>query len=131
MPQRGNPFSIEPFRSTFPPDLEFLAPLRRSLRDWLEEAGIEDPTRAEVVLAIHEATANAIEHSDSNAPIDVRARVSVASVAIEVRDHGRWRESDDDDEGRGRGLKLIENLVSALKIETSESGTTLRLLQQI
>ena len=32
---------------------------------------------------------------------------------------------------RGRGLKLIENLVSAVKIETDEQGTTLRLLQKI
>jgi len=34
-------------------------------------------------------------------------------------------------EERGRGLELIEGLVSAVKIETEESGTTLRLLQQI
>lgn len=88
-----------------------------------------EPARSEIVLATHEAAANAIEHAASSAPIEIRARRAVASVVVEVRDHGRWQPPRVGTEARGRGLKLIESLVSAVTIETDEDGTTLRLLQ--
>ncbi len=119
------------FQKTLPPDLELLAPFRHLLRSWLQHAGVADPPRSELVLATHEAVANAIEHAGTSAPIEVRARITAATVAVEIKDHGSWKEGQRENEERGRGLALIENLVSAVKIETEESGTTLRLLQQI
>jgi two-component sensor histidine kinase len=87
--------------------------------------------RGELVLAAHEAAANAIEHAASRAPIEIRAKRAAPTVLVEVRNHGRWQAARVEDEERGRGLKLIGNLVSAVKIEADEQGTTPRLLQEI
>ncbi len=123
--------AVTTFQKTLPPDLELLAPLRHLLRSWLQQAGVTDPPRSELVLATHEAVANAIEHARTSAPIEIRALITAATVAVEIKDHGSWRQRQSENEERGRGLQLIEGLVSAVKIETEESGTTLRLLQQI
>ena len=96
-----------------------------------------DPSRSDVVLATHEAAANAIEHAASRTPIEIRARLATATVAAEITDHGRWKDASRPDaaasefEQRGRGLQLIEGLVTAVRIETDGDGTTLRLLKQI
>jgi anti-sigma regulatory factor (Ser/Thr protein kinase) len=83
------------------------------------------------VLATHEAAANAIEHAASLSPIEIRARRAAASIVVEVKDHGRWQPARNGNEDRGRGLGLIEQLVSAVKLETSDDGTTVRLLREI
>ena len=127
----GHGFVVTTFQKTLSPDLELLAPFRHLLSSWLRQVGVAEPPRSALVLATHEAVANAIEHARTSAPIEVRARISAATVAVEVKDHGSWRERPSVNEERGRGLELIEGLVSAVKIETEESGTTLRLLQQI
>ena len=127
----GIPRLIETFQTTLAPDLSLLASLRHALELWLEEVGVADPPRSELVLATHEAAANAIEHAASIVADRDPGRRAAATVVVEIRDHGRWQERRDENEERGRGLKLIESLVSAVKIETDEDGTTLRLLQKI
>ena len=89
-----------------------------------------DPSLSDVLLATHEAAANAIEHAASFTPIEIRARIAAATVAVEIRDYGRWKDAECGNEERGRGLKLIDNL-AAVKLETDEDGTTLRLLRRI
>jgi serine/threonine-protein kinase RsbW len=120
---------MEGFQSTLPPDFAVLAGLRRSLATWLERAGVPDPRRADVVLATHEAAANAIEHAGSAGPVDVRARLAHGALTVEVSDQGRWKAGGPADEERGRGLMLIAGLVSNVEIDTDAGGTTLRLLQ--
>jgi serine/threonine-protein kinase RsbW len=127
----GIPGLIETFQITLAPDLSLLQPLRHSLRAWLEEVGVAGPPLSDVVLATHEAAANAIEHAASFTPIEIRARLAATTVAVEIRDYGRWKDAESDNEERGRGLQLIENLVVAVKVETDEDGTTLRLLEKI
>ena len=83
------------------------------------------------MLATHEAAANAIERAAAPSPIQIRARVAASTIAVEIKDDGRWRTEDAKSEEGGLGLRLIENLVSAMTIETSENGTTLRLLQRL
>ena len=117
------------FQTRVPPDLAQLAPLRHSLSDWLQSAGVPEPPRENVLLATHEATANAIEHAQTSEPVVIWAQVSDAAVTIEVRDRGPWKTTDEFDEERGRGLPLIATLVSEVKIEASAHGTTLRLVQ--
>jgi anti-sigma regulatory factor (Ser/Thr protein kinase) len=120
---------MEGFQSTLPPDFAVLAGLRRSLATWLERAGVPDPRRADVVLATHEAAANAIEHAGCAGPVGVRARLAHGALTIEISDQGRWKAGGLADEERGRGLKLIAGLVSNVEIDMDAGGTTLRLVQ--
>ena len=119
---------MEGFQSTVPPDFAVLGGLRRSLTAWLEKAGVADPPRGDVVLATHEAAANAIEHAGSAGPIDVRARLVGRTLTIEITDSGRWKVANPADDERGRGLILIAGLVSEMKLQADTSGTTLRLV---
>jgi anti-sigma regulatory factor (Ser/Thr protein kinase) len=116
---------------TLPPDAGVLAPLRQALAAWLERAGVAEHHRASVVLATHEAVANAIEHAESVEPVQVEARFADGTVTIEIRDRGRWKTQAHADDERGRGLLLIKQLVTAVEIQTQPAGTTLRLLYRI
>jgi serine/threonine-protein kinase RsbW len=112
------------------PVLGALTPLRRSLGTWLERRGIHDPFRANVILATHEAVANAIQHAGPNRQITVRGNASADAVTIEVSDNGQWRIPDSpSSEERGRGLDLIRSLVTVADIQTGHDGTTVRLVQ--
>ena len=123
---------MESFYATLPLDFGHLGDLRRALTAWLSDAGVPDARRAGAVLATHEAAANAIEHADSDGPIEVRAQLCDGTLTIEVSDSGRWKAPTHlpaDDE-RGMGLSVIEGLVSELEIRTDSHGTTLRMSQQ-
>ena len=110
--------------------LTALALLRHSLDAWLQQCGMTEPPRAAVVLATHEALANAIQHSKSADPIVVYAEARSNEFVIEVTDRGHWQTAaSPPDEQRGRGLPMIRELVSAAQILTDENGTTVRLLQ--
>lgn len=122
---------MNPFRQTISPDVSRLAPLRRALSTWLERAGVADPPRADVVLATHEAAANAIEHGNPEQPFAVRGEIIDQVLTIEISDTGRWEGRRLGSDERGRGLMLIEALVTKMEIEIGGGGTTFRLLQQL
>jgi serine/threonine-protein kinase RsbW len=116
------------FETRVEPALDALAPLRHSLDAWLVGGGVSEPPRAAIVLATHEAVANAIQHARGPGPVVVYAEADADGVVIEVTDDGRWKPPDDPpSEERGRGLNLIRALVSDAQICTGASGTTVRL----
>lgn len=119
------------FRQTILPDVGRLAPLRRALSTWLEGVGVADPPRADLVLATHEAAANAIEHGNPRQPFAVTGEIVDQVLTIEISDRGRWEGRRFGSDDRGRGLMLIEALVTKMEIETDRGGTTLRLVQQL
>jgi anti-sigma regulatory factor (Ser/Thr protein kinase) len=108
------------------PEFGALASLRHALAAWLERVRVDERACAEVVLAAHEAAANALEHGDP--PVAVCAGLAGGVVRVEISDRGRWKVQRSTDEERGRGLLLIEQLVSEVEIDTHDRGTTLRLL---
>ena len=122
---------MESFLQMIPPDVARLASLRRALSDWLERSGVADPPRADLVLATHEAAANAIEHGNPEQPFEVRGEIIDGVLTVEISDTGQWEASRTGNDERGRGLMLIKALVSKLEIRTGLYGTTLRLLQQL
>ena len=81
-------FAWATFQTTLAPDPSRLVSLRAALRAWLEEVGVADPPRSELVLATHEAAANAIEHAASSSPIEIRARRAADHLVVEIR--GSW-----------------------------------------
>ena len=110
--------------------LTALASLRHSLDAWLEGGGMGEPPRAAVVLATHEAVANAIQHAGAPSPVVVRGDADGDGVVIEVSDDGHWKPpADPPSEERGRGLTLIRSLVSDAQVWTGDRGTTVRIHQ--
>jgi anti-sigma regulatory factor (Ser/Thr protein kinase) len=99
-----------------------LAPLRRALTAWLADIGAGDTS--DVVLAVDEAVANAIEHA--GLPVDgsiaVQAHVVDTTLHIEVRDHGVWREPMPDD-ARGRGLLIMNTVMDGVSVEHRDGAT--------
>jgi anti-sigma regulatory factor (Ser/Thr protein kinase) len=119
---------MDGFHLILPVDLAVLVTVRYSLSAWLEDVGVADPPRADVVLATHEAVANAIEHAGSTEPVKVDASFLNGDVTVEVRDSGRWKKQPVSEE-RGRGLRLIRSLVAEVEILKEKRGTTLRLVE--
>ena len=99
---------------------------RQQLSAWLEAAAVAERARNAILLAAHEAAANAIEHAA--APVTVVGRVEPDVILIEVTSAGRWRAhphvmSDE----RGRGLALMKGLLSDVEILAEEERTIVRL----
>src|SRR5690242_17971506 len=127
---RWNSIVMGHFETHVEPTLTSLAPLRLALDAWLVGGGMTEPPRAAVVLATHEAVANAIQHAGSAAPVHVRAESDSDGVVIEVSDDGNWKPpTEPPSEERGRGLTLIRSLVSDAQIRTGQRGTTVRIHQ--
>jgi anti-sigma regulatory factor (Ser/Thr protein kinase) len=122
---------MEVFRATVAADIACLGALRHSLTAWLEHAGVTEPPRSDVVLATHEAAANAIEHSGTRTPIGVQGDITDRTVSIEISDAGQWKPGGPPSDERGRGLALITALVTKLEVRKNELGTTLRLMQRL
>jgi anti-sigma regulatory factor (Ser/Thr protein kinase) len=122
---------MPPFELHVEHDLSALKGFRRTLDEWLEHRGLLDPPRAAVVLATHEALANAIEHSNSPVPVLVKADARDDGVMIEITDNGEWRIREPELNGEGgRGIALMRSLVSDVQITSEEQGTTVRLFQR-
>jgi anti-sigma regulatory factor (Ser/Thr protein kinase) len=106
-----------------------LALLRRAIGDWAMRAGATLDIREDVVLAVNEAVANAMEHAygPGDARVEVVAsRSSLGALDLRVRDFGRWRTGRLDD-GGGRGLALMRNLMDDVTVDTTPDGTTVRM----
>ena len=109
-------------------DVEGLAAMRHGLADWLESSGVGEAQCADVVLASHEAVANALEHAHGRPPVLVRASCVECGVVVEVLDSGCWKPQQlPPPEDRGRGLGLIRGLVTNAEIIRRQDGTTVRM----
>ena len=116
-----------PLVLAFPTEEVHLGGVRRTLGDWLDDHEVSVETRSAVVLATHEAVANAVEHGKAGPSVTIRVRVDVGSVIVEVSDEGDWREAMFEDEERGRGLMLIAGLMDDFELVSNQPGTTVRM----
>jgi anti-sigma regulatory factor (Ser/Thr protein kinase) len=116
---------MEPFEASLPPDLSRLRELRYELGAWLDRVGVSDRERDAVVLAIHEAAANAIEHA--NGRVTVRGARDEGKLLVVVSNTGRWRGPSPAKAQRGRGLTLMRALMSDLEIHIEPERTTVRM----
>ncbi len=101
--------------------------LRRTLRVFLESLRLDRERLEDVILAAGEAAGNAIEHAyhDDRGVVRLRAYVADRRIVVEVRDSGAWRLEGDPE--RGRGLGIMRALVDRVSIESTNSGTNVRL----
>ncbi|SDT77806.1 Anti-sigma regulatory factor (Ser/Thr protein kinase) [Actinoplanes derwentensis] len=111
------------FELRLPSEAGRLIVLRRRLEDFLSAHQVPDDDAFDLVMAVSEAAANAVEHPvDPAEPwITVTASFQPEAVLVTVRDTGGWRPSGDAG-FRGRGLALIGALTE-LSVHRSAEGT--------
>jgi anti-sigma regulatory factor (Ser/Thr protein kinase) len=120
------------FDSVLLPHAGLLRGFRNSLTDWLSEHDIGPPLQTDLIIAAHEAAANAIEHAGSRSEIQIHATLEAGSIRIEVHDKGTWKHRTTERAyERGRGLALIAALVTESQILHDDDGTTLRMSQTL
>jgi anti-sigma regulatory factor (Ser/Thr protein kinase) len=121
-------------RLRVPAEPASLGTVRARLRAWLGDLGADTGVAADVVLAVNEACANAIEHPVGRRHpwIDLVAGRTGGSLVVSVEDFGRWREREGARrEQGGRGLGLMRALMDRVVVEPSPHGTTVRLERRV
>jgi anti-sigma regulatory factor (Ser/Thr protein kinase) len=115
-----------------------LADLRWSAWSYLAAAEIAAGMIEDILIALHEAVANALLHSGAATDIAVRLKATRSEVVIEVADQGRGIDATIAippgppslaAEG-GRGLFMIWSLMSSVRL-TSCSGTHLVMIKEL
>ncbi len=121
---------MEPFTATLEHDVSLLRGLRHSLSSWLEMSGVAAEARAGIVLATHEAAANALRHGEgTHSPVTVTARPDgEGSLMVVVRNDGSWKEPAPEPEREGRGLPLMRGLMSDVAVYP---GTSVRMRKDL
>ncbi len=113
-------------------DATELARLRRVAGEWLRVHGARPEEIGELLLAVNEVAANAIEHAygPGDGEFSVAGTMSGTTVTMLVTDAGHWRERPRPT-GRGRGLAIARQLVDHLLIDSTDAGTTVRLRRDL
>ena len=122
-----------------PADARLLPRTRRAVAGYMEDVGAEADERADVVLALDEACANAIRHAfphGTPGTIRVRAEIDDEVVTVQVEDDGvgfdpvqAIRREPGPEDTTGRGLRMISELMTHVHLEspTETGGTRLRM----
>lgn len=119
-----------------PADPHGAARTRDDFSRWLQSAFDLQTLRADdLVLAIYEALANIAEFAyvstGQSGTMDICAAHDPGELALSVivADRGRWRTapSSPPERNRGRGIALMNALADKASIQTSTTGTTVRL----
>ena len=129
---RLTPFAHDRVALRLPAEPHVLTSLRRTLRLWLGALGAGEMETYDVLVAVTEAAANAVEHAYG--PVDAWFEVEATAgddgdVMVVVRDHGRWRPPRG--HNRGRGTLLMQELMDHFEVTTSEEGTEVRMRRRI
>ncbi|HWO67874.1 MAG TPA: ATP-binding protein, partial [Umezawaea sp.] len=117
-----------PLELTFPAESARLAPVRKTLRGWLDQCGLPPHAVQSVLVAVGEACANAIEHGYRGTTpdeISLRAEALVSDLYLTVRDTGRWKVPEPEANAhRGRGVALMRAMMQRVTIAPGPAGTT-------
>jgi anti-sigma regulatory factor (Ser/Thr protein kinase) len=113
-----------------------LAVVRDRLRGWLPTAAVNAAAAADVLLAVGEAAANAVEHSvlgaTRNVILEVTARATDTGLALTIKDNGRWHAPPPSSRNhRGHGNRLMKALVDTVTITPSPQGTTVEMRKEL
>lgn len=109
-----------------------LSVVRRSLRSWLGTLPLTIDDTADLVLAVHEAAENVVEHAYATfaEPGEVRVHAEVriaangiARVRATVADNGRWRLPPQEPGYRGRGMQMMRACTDSVRVNSTASGT--------
>lgn len=119
------------FEQRIPLELAALGGLRRQLREWLVERGVDCDDVTETVLGVCEIVSNAIEHavSPTDPYVSVEAELHRGELRVAIADSGCWRTRRHRPE-RGRGIAIARRLFD-VDMERTGAGTTVRLRRRV
>jgi serine/threonine-protein kinase RsbW len=120
-----------PLVLSFPTEDASFGGVRHAVGDWLDKQGASLATRNALVLATHEAVANAVEHGKPGHSVTIRGRIDHGKITVEVSDDGGWQRATFEDDERGRGLMLIAALTDEFELSSNEPGTTIRMVRAV
>ena len=117
---------------TMPAQAEHLCRLRHAVKEFLGALPLTPDRQDEIVLAVGEAAANAVEHAYRDQElgvIDVTFWTESDALCVQIRDHGRWREPPTGRRpaGQGLGIVLMRRLVDCVLIHHDHRGTNVLL----
>jgi serine phosphatase RsbU (regulator of sigma subunit)/anti-sigma regulatory factor (Ser/Thr protein kinase) len=110
---------------------------RHRLRHWLESSGeLSDAAIDDVLLAVGEASSNALEHgsrSDPDRVVGVEVSIDGENLFAEVTDTGAWQHdaARSAQLGRGRGLMIMRGIMDDVRITNNQAGTTLTMTRHL
>ena len=111
-------------------DAETPAQLRHALAAFLNAIDIEPSLRDDIIIAVGEAIANAVEHAyETQEPGRVELHASTDAdntLLVDVYDRGAFIDREAR-EGRGLGLRIVRAIARAVSIDT-EGGTRIRMV---
>jgi serine phosphatase RsbU (regulator of sigma subunit)/anti-sigma regulatory factor (Ser/Thr protein kinase)/DNA-binding NarL/FixJ family response regulator len=119
------------------PALPPSAPLaRKRLREYLQRHALSAERVNDVLLAVGEAVANAVEHAYGGAVqpgiFTMRASLTADALTIDVVDHGVWRQRRSEPptvfDDRGRGFMMMETLADSVRVRHDLTGTRVSLV---
>lgn len=119
---------------SLPTEARYVGLMRNVANSVMTDVGAPDEANTDMQLAVTEACANAVRHSDVGEYI-VRVEVGDESCEVEVVDLGTGfapaeiRQQGEDVEN-GRGLWLMQSLVDDLQFVRGDDGTHVRLRKQ-
>ncbi|TRW77598.1 SpoIIE family protein phosphatase [Mycolicibacterium sp. 018/SC-01/001] len=124
-----------PLALDMPADVAELAASRTALRTWLGSAGVAADQTLDVLIAVGEALANAIEHGHRDTPngtVSLSACAFADRLDVTVRDTGTWKPpAATPAVHRGRGLGLMRALMQDVSIKSQATGTTVHMQTRI
>jgi anti-sigma regulatory factor (Ser/Thr protein kinase) len=118
---------VEAAKWTTTPAPENIAPLRRAVRDYARELGLEDDRVDDLTLAVSEIVANAVVHAyrdGSDGAITVAAEACDDGMRVRIVDDGMGLSPRNDSPGAGLGLVIAGNVADRLEIDRPDNGGT-------
>jgi PAS domain S-box-containing protein len=125
--------SVPPLALDFPAHPDSLASTRHWLRGWLATAVPDEDLAQDVLVAVGEACANAVEHAypggtGAGTNAHLAAELTGTRLVVTVTDRGRWKQPPPDNHVlRGRGVPMMEALADAVTLRHDAAGTTVTL----
>jgi anti-sigma regulatory factor (Ser/Thr protein kinase)/putative methionine-R-sulfoxide reductase with GAF domain len=108
-----------------------LKPIRVAMRRWLAGIRADRDASADLLAAVGEACANAIEHAYGAAggTVSIHLEHRPPDVIAVIGDTGRWRAARGS--FRGRGITLMRALSDDVSIELADAGTLVRIRRAV
>ncbi len=125
---------------SLPSNPQYLCAMRAFFSSLFNDLGFDKQTVSGVVLAIHEACANVIEHcyqGDQAQRIDFTVYVTPQQVTIAIQDYGGKQDITrivpralEQVRAGGLGTYFIQSIMDEVTYNSSEAGTVLRMTKR-